>query len=210
MHEPVVTLTDYGLTIECWLFAALIMRAKLNPTMDRWWIAFFGFIGAASLLGGTVHAFLPDESTALYRIVWDANLLALGGVSVAVWMLGANLIGSDDVTRAVRAVSYVLLAAYVLVVAFVSNKFLVAIGMYLPATVFLTVAMAVANSRDTHRRWRIGLAGMALTYVAAAVQQIGVDIHPVYFDHNAFYHAIQAVALYLLFRAQAAHARVDR
>jgi hypothetical protein len=210
VNEPVVTLTDYGLTIECWLFAALIMKAKLDPAMDRLWIAFFGFIGAASLLGGTVHAFLPDESTTLFAIVWDANLIALGCVSVAVWMLGATLLRSDEIKTLVRIASYALFVFYVLIVVFISNRFLVAIGMYLPATVFLTVAMAMAHSREPKRGWRVGLIGLALTYAAAVVQQAKIAIHPVWFDHNALYHAIQAVALYLLFRAQRASARLGR
>jgi hypothetical protein len=31
------------------------------------------------------------------------------------------------------------------------------------------------------------------------LQQAGVSIHPVYFDHNAVYHVVQAVAVVLLY-----------
>jgi hypothetical protein len=31
------------------------------------------------------------------------------------------------------------------------------------------------------------------------LQQAGVAVHPVYFDHNAVYHLVQAVALVLLY-----------
>lgn len=40
---------------------------------------------------------------------------------------------------------------------------------------------------------------LALTAIAAALQQLGVGLHPEYFNHNAFYHAIQAFALWLLY-----------
>ena len=40
---------------------------------------------------------------------------------------------------------------------------------------------------------------MVLTLVAAVVQQRKISLHPVYFNHNAFYHAIQAVALVLIY-----------
>jgi hypothetical protein len=36
--------------------------------------------------------------------------------------------------------------------------------------------------------------------LGAAGQQAGVALHPVHFDHNAVYHVVQAVALYLLYR----------
>jgi hypothetical protein len=39
-----------------------------------------------------------------------------------------------------------------------------------------------------------------LTFVAAAVQYTRVDPHPVYVNHNALYHVIQAVALLLIYR----------
>jgi Family of unknown function (DUF6962) len=42
-------------------------------------------------------------------------------------------------------------------------------------------------------------AGVVLSFVAAACQQLGIAVHPIYFDHNAVYHAIQALALALIF-----------
>ena len=208
MLEPAVTLTDFGLTIECWLFAALIMRAG-TTTVSRWWTAFFAFIGSASLVGGTVHGFLPDESTVLYRVVWDANLLMIGVTAVATWNLGAILSGSATLTRWIPKLALVLLAVFAAVVVFVSNQFLVAIAMYLPATVFLLVAMVMAHARDPKRGWVVGIIGLVLTFAAAAVQQLKIVLHPVYFDHNAFFHAIQAVALLLLWLAQSRASRAS-
>lgn len=207
MHEPAVTLTDYGLTLECWLFAALIAKSAPKQPVKRLWIAFFFFVGLASLLGGTVHGFLPDQSSLWHDIVWKSSLTAIGCTAAASWMLGAHLTGSASLTRWMPRIAAVLLVAYAGIVAVVSHRFLVAIAMYLPATVFLTIAMVMAHLREPKRGWAAGIIGLALTYAAAAVQQVKVAVHPVYFDHNALYHAIQAVALYLLFLAQS---RVNR
>jgi hypothetical protein len=201
MLEPAVTLTDYGLTIECWLFAVLILRAK-QTELSRWWTLFFVSIGTASLLGGTVHGFLPDTSVLASRIVWNANLIAIGCTALATWILGALLTESVTLRQWVPRIATVLLAAFIVVVVFVSNRFVVAIAMYLPATLFLTVTMVMAHIATPGRGWAVGIVGLALTYAAAAVQQLKFGLHPVYFDHNAFFHAIQAVALYLLFLAQ--------
>lgn len=203
MLEPAVTLTDYGLAIECWLFAALIARARPTAAFGRWWIAFFAFIGTASLLGGTVHGFFPDNASVPHIILWDANLIAIGCTAVATWNLGALLTNSASLKRWMPVIALGVLAPYVAIVVFVSSRFLVAIAMYLPATVFLMAAMVMAHVRDSKRGWAVGILGLALTFVAAAVQQLKVVLHPVYFDHNAFFHAIQAVALLLLFLAQA-------
>lgn len=206
MLEPAVTLTDYGLTIECWLLAWFVMKTN-RTALASWWVAFFGFIGLASLIGGTVHGFFPDESTTLYSILWDANMIAIGCTAVAIWNLGALLTGSETLARWMSRIAFALLALYAGIVVFVSNRFLVAIGMYLPAVIFLTVTMSMTHARDPKRGWSIGIVGLALTFVAAAVQQLKVALHPVYFDHNASYHAIQGLALYLIFLAQSRASR---
>jgi hypothetical protein len=206
MLEPAVTLTDYGLTIECWLLATLIARQPATD-MRRWWVIFFANIGAASLLGGTVHGFLPDDSALMHQTLWDMNLLAIGGTAVATWNLAALLTKSDAIKRTMPRVAWALAGIYAAVVMFVSNKFLVAIAMYLPATVFLTITMSISCVRDRQRGWEPGIVGLLLTFAAAAVQQLKVVVHPVYFDHNALYHAIQALALFLLYYAQKKVAR---
>ena len=45
-----------------------------------------------------------------------------------------------------------------------------------------------------------GAWGLGLTFVAAAVQQGRVGLHPRYFNHNALYHLIQGAGLFLVFR----------
>src|SRR5205823_6043329 len=45
----------------------------------------------------------------------------------------------------------------------------------------------------------IGVAGLGLIFIAAAAQQARIALHPRYFNHNALYHLIQALALWLLF-----------
>jgi hypothetical protein len=40
---------------------------------------------------------------------------------------------------------------------------------------------------------------MVLTLVAAVVQQRRIALHPAYFNHNALYHAIQAIALGMIY-----------
>jgi hypothetical protein len=77
----------------------------------------------------------------------------------------------------------------------------VAVAGYLPAAVFLLAGFLRAALHE--RVWWAGLGAwaLALTFVAAAIQQLRVALHPVYFNHNAFYHLVQAVALALLFMA---------
>jgi hypothetical protein len=47
----------------------------------------------------------------------------------------------------------------------------------------------------------IGTIGMLLTLVAAGVQHFRISLHPHYFNHNAFYHLLQGIALFMIFVA---------
>lgn len=193
MKEPDVTLTDYALALECAVFCVLLIRGgPWTQSLRRWWTFFFASAGTAALIGGTVHGFLPGNAA-----LWTATLLTLGAASLAAWMIGAQLLNLPGVRRA----AVVLLVIYAGVVLFVRQEFLVAIAMYLPATVFLLVAMVQVHRATREREVAIGIWGLALTFVAAAVQQLKVGVHPVYFNHNALYHLIQFVALWLLFIA---------
>lgn len=59
--------------------------------------------------------------------------------------------------------------------------------------------LCVTYARERERHVLVAVLGLPLTFVAAAVQQAGVALHPTYFDHNALYHLVQAVALWLFF-----------
>ncbi|HUF13368.1 MAG TPA: hypothetical protein VMN78_09730 [Longimicrobiales bacterium] len=200
MTDPDVTLTDYAIALECAVFCVLAMRwAEARPGVRRWWLTMFASIAAGALFGGTVHGFFLDPDTAGYAILWPATLLALGVTSTAMWFIGARLQLREPVATWVRRAAVAQLLAYAAIVLFVDRRFVVAIATYLPATVFLIVVMTLAYRRARSRPAACAVVGLALTFVAAAVQQLGIAIHPVYFDHNALYHVIQGVALLLIF-----------
>ncbi|HWR88215.1 MAG TPA: hypothetical protein VN277_07340, partial [Acidiferrobacterales bacterium] len=92
-----------------------------------------------------------------------------------------------------------LLALYVAVVVAGYRPFGLAVAAYAPATLFLLAAFVVRLRQEHARHWRLGIGGLVLTAVAAAIQQLGIGLHPVHFNHNALYHVIQALALWMLY-----------
>lgn len=79
------------------------------------------------------------------------------------------------------------------------RDFGLAIVAYSPAMLFLLSAFVRRLQKEPARYWLPGIAGLVLTAIAAAIQQLGAGLHPEYFNHNARYHAIQALALWLLY-----------
>jgi hypothetical protein len=198
--EPDVALTDYGLAIECMVLAGLIYAygAQGNALRFRF-IAFFIALGVAALIGGTFHGFFGNQSPLGLTVLWPATLVAIGMAALALWSIGATLIFSERVANWVLWGALFAFGVYVLLILFSSRAFWIAIINYIPAAIFLFVALLVMYSRNGMRYLLVGVGGIVLTFIAATVQYTGISIHPRYFNHNALYHLIQAVALFLIY-----------
>jgi len=198
--EPGVTLTDYGLSLESALFAYLLYREgdRRNP-LRNWFALFFGSLGLAAWIGGSVHGFFQDEGTPEYAVLWSATLLAIGVTTLAAWVIGARIQFSEKIGKWITVVAVMEFLGYCIVVLSDTRAFWIAIADYLPAAVFLLMVFILAYKRTRERQPAIGSTGLTLTFIASWVQRRGIALHPSYFDHNAFYHLIQAAALFLIF-----------
>ena len=202
MTEPDVTLTDYGLAIECTVLALLLHfygdpRASLRP----WFTFFFVSIAAAALGGGTVHGFFSATETLGYRILWPLTLIAAGLTTLATWVIGAKLWFREKLARFIGLLAVCEFAVYATMILFFTQSFWLVVVNYLPASFFLLTIFHLLHSRMGTRELRAGFVGLILTFVAAAVQVGGIRLHPIYFSHNALYHVVQALALLMIFRS---------
>ncbi len=200
MTEPDVTLTDYALALECTLFAFLLLSCRGSSAGLRpWFVVFFGSVAAASVCGGTVHGFFLDRETWGYAVLWRAMFLAVGVTALASWVLGARLLSSPRVARWITLAALVAFLVYSVIVLSRATEFWIALLMVFPAHVFLAAAFVRAYLRERHRSLRLAVCGFGLSFLASVLQQLGVGIHPSLFNHNALYHVLQAIALFLFF-----------
>jgi len=198
--EPDVTLTDWGLAVECSVFAWLLLRQKGTRRPVHWALVGFFSAGAlASLLGGIAHGFFGDKNSAGYGIVWPLTLIAIGLVALAGWHIGGSLLFRSATARWLSLAAVVQFIVYATTVWLGARAYGVAILNYLTAAIFLLVAFAVVYRRERAKPALMGVAGLGLMFIAAGLQQCRVALHPAYFNHNALYHALQAIALWMLF-----------
>ena len=197
MHEPAVVLTDYLLAVECAAFAVVLARRSV----DGAWVAVFAATSVASVLGGTVHGFFPGPDDTAGGLLWAMTLLCVGVTAAALGRAAVGVGWGIDRARRMNTWLGVAVGAYAAVVLFVSREFVVAIAAYLPAALFLMFVFARNRSRGRPAGAAPAILGVLIALGGAAAQRAGIGLHPDYFDHNALYHVVQAVALYLLFRA---------
>lgn len=199
MTDPDVTLTDYGLAILCAAFVWRLWRDHRLGLPGRWLRLFFAGVCLGALAGGTVHGFFALEGTPAHDVLWPATLLAIGLAAFAAWGLGARIVLGDGLARGLIGLAGLAFVIYAAIVLSGYQEFQVAILDYLPATIFLLLAVLIADRRHPRTGFRLAAGGLALSFVAAALQQLRIGLHPVWFDHNALYHVIDAVALTLFF-----------
>jgi hypothetical protein len=191
--EPATLATDYVLGAFTATLGWKLYAAGGGPR--RWWATAFAATAVAAIAGGTVHGFRlvmpPQLTTALWLLTLEALLVA--GLSIV----------AATFCRAVpiAAVAY---AGYAVWVA-VHPRFIFAIVGYGTALALLATVhvRAWVATRSAASRWI--LQGVAVSVVAAVVQQSGWGPHP-HFNHNDLYHVVQAVAVWSLFKGAQADA----
>ena len=201
MTEPDVTLTDYLLAVECAVFSALLLRAPRASAFRAPFALFFAASAAAALAGGTVHGFFLHHTSRVAVFLWRAALLALGVAAYCGWTIGGRLLFSPAGAARVQLAAALALLAYGILIVTTIDRFWVAIANYAPAVLLLFLGFAAAYRRERRRPLAVGMAGLSLTIAAALVQRFEVALHPVFFNHNALYHLIQAAAFLLVFSA---------
>jgi hypothetical protein len=193
------------------LLAWLLSRQPSNGREVRSpFIVFFVATGIASLLGGTVHGFFLAEDSRAGVVLWRAALITIGLAAWSGWAIGGRLIVAPRAARMIALVAAVESMAYAVVILAVDDRFWIAIANYLPAALFLTVALTILYRATRRAAVAIGVAGMVATVVAAAIQHYQVAVHPVYFNHNALYHVVQGTALIMIFWSARSIVRADK
>jgi hypothetical protein len=200
MTEPDVSLTDFALALESAAFVAMLWRGHCHSVgRASWFLLYFASAALASLCGGLVHGFFLDSGTLGHAVFWTATLLAIGINAFAAWAIGARLLLSQPVARWIITVALLLFVVYVGFVFLGADTFRVAIWVGLPAALFLLASLWHMHRSQRRAGALVAAAGIGVTLAAMLVQQIGLGLHPTYFNHNAAAHVVQAVALGLFF-----------
>jgi hypothetical protein len=199
IHDPDVVLTDLGLA----LLGAWLARRLAGPgrggALGLAPAVLMAGLASAAFWGAVFHAFFPrDTETWPGFIAWIPVSLSIVVAASALLDVGLRGLAPGLREGRRRGVVMVYAVAFAAVVLLVDESFGSIVRFYVPA---LLVALAAAAARAIRERggWTPVAGGLALSAGAALLQQLEVALHPVYFDHNAVYHVVQAAALVLLY-----------
>lgn len=199
IHEPMTMLTDYALAVLGVLFGwRLVVSGRAAREWSRsLWGGCFLAMALAAVAGGTAHGFAPWLGGVEASWIWKLTVFALG-------FAGAAMLAAAVIARIGGAARTALLAAVVVKLAFyvawmtVHDDYRFVIYDYAASMLgVLALAGWPGGGRPAGAGWIA--AGIAVSFVAAGVQQSGLALHR-HFNHNDLYHVIQMAGLYLLYR----------
>jgi hypothetical protein len=199
MTEPYVTLTDYGLSIECLTFLVFLVRLRSTRRLRLWFLVFFSSLAASSFIGGTVHGFFAQPSSAGGRVLWPMTMVGIGVTALAGIQIAKGLLWAERNATITDAIIYAAFCIYCGVVLFVDASFLVAILGYLPAILLLAWALMKEYLRSGHRRFLTGFLGLLVILFGSVIQQIRILDSSHYVNRNVLYHIFQGIGLFMLF-----------
>jgi hypothetical protein len=200
IHEPDVVFTDLGLAVLAAYLGRRLWTASRQSELPRAGAVLMGALASAALWGAIFHAFFPEETaTPLGFLAWLPVALSILIAAAIMLELGLRILVPRLPPRVRRSIVAIYAVAFAVVLLLVDESFTSIVRFYLPALLLLLIAAGQQAARSRSVGWTLIASGLVMSAGAAFLQQTGVSIHPVYFDHNAVYHVLQGIALVFLY-----------
>jgi hypothetical protein len=193
-------LTDYVLAGVASVLARGLVRAGDSRATRSWALAFLA-AAASALVGGSVHGFGFAMPPPLQQALRVGTVMGVGvvGTSLLAGVVFAS-VRPGPVRRWLLGLCAAKLAFYLAWVAY-HPQFRYAAYDSLPSVLLVLGFLVRWRGRGGPPEATQGAAGLGLSIAGAVLQQAGLGVHPVWFNHNDLYHVIQAAALVLIARA---------
>jgi hypothetical protein len=198
IYEPMTTLTDYLLTLLALVFARSLWQSapRSGGIARRWWAIAFVASALAAFTGGTFHGFAPRLPASAKAILWKLTMIGTGLTSFCM-LMGTLYASASGRWRLFGALLIAAKSGIYLHWLSRENDFKFVIYDY--ASAMLAVLLVQLRGYRTQAPARYITQGIGISVLAAAAQQIGINLHT-HFNKNDLYHVIQALGLFALYR----------
>ncbi|MEE2822540.1 MAG: hypothetical protein VYA53_06105 [Acidobacteriota bacterium] len=197
--EPTTMATDYMLGILClmWGWKTRRLTSQRCAAQSLWTRAFFA-TGVAALLGGTVHGFTLILQEPWITGLWNGALYLTGFASFFMLASVVLLYLPRTIGRLSLVLCVLKLGTY-LVWVFNDQDFRFVVYDYGSSLLIILgfQLFSLYKRQSILAGWIAS--GVLLSFIGAAIQQSGFSLHT-HFNHNDFFHVIQACAFYFFYR----------
>jgi hypothetical protein len=199
IHDPDVVFTDLGLAF-LGAFLSLRLRTRDPGQFSGAGAALMAGLASAAFWGAVFHGFFPAETeTTGGFVAWIPVVLSIIVAAGAMLNLALRLLTPSLPFSGRRIILVTYTLSFLAVVLLVDESFTSIVRFYVPVLLLFLMGAARQALGDRRSGWGLVTGGLLLSVAAAVLQQAQVVIHPDYFDHNALYHVVQAIALLVLY-----------
>jgi hypothetical protein len=200
VRDPDVAFTDLGLALLGGYLGWRLWNAPGPRMLLRTGALLMGGLASAALWGAVFHAFFPaGTATPAGFLVWIPVALSIVMAASVMLELSLRLLVARIQSGVRRSIVATYAVVFAVVVLLVHESFSSIVYFYTPALVLLLIAAGQQALRSRDAGWTLIAIGLIMSASAAMLQLAKVAVHPVYFDHNAVYHVVQAIALVFLY-----------
>jgi hypothetical protein len=198
LTEPSTLVTDYLLGTLTAVLAWRLATIGSGDKAARSWAAALGATAVASFAGGTYHGFGLAIGAEASANLWKSATLAMGvaSFSLATSAIFASFKGPTRGTLFVAAAAKFGVYSWWML----SHDAFAYVILEYGSTLLFLLGLLAANllrGESGHRAYIAG--GVAISVVAALIQQSGVQLHR-HFNHNDLMHVVQLGAVWLLYQ----------
>ena len=199
VNDPDVVITDLGLALLGGYFGWRLWSKPGQGKRLRAAALIMAGLASAAFWGALFHALFPSgTATRPGLLAWAPVVLSIVVAAVAMLRLAGLLLVPQLTPALIRLVTIGYAVSFIVFALLIDDSYTSVVYFYVPALLLL-LSGAFRLAIRGHRGWLLVATGLLVSLMAAILQQLRVRIHPVYFDHNAVYHLVQATALVLLY-----------
>lgn len=204
--EPVTTITDLILAVECFLLGHLLFWSDSRHFIRSWALVLL-FLGFAALFGAVAHGAAPYmENLPWLLITWPATIFAIVSASVFLHVAWVEeffpqfkkilfvLVGIVSVFFFLHVFGYLTILNPS---GFLS--FTVAIYSYAPAILIHLVLNFQRYLKARRLSYSLVCFGILLTVLGTLIQMFKIAPHE-HFNHNDLYHVIQMLSIFVIYK----------
>lgn len=200
IYEPMTALTDLFIALLGVYFARELHEWYGVRFMNTHWHWSYGFVLLAlgGLLGAISHGFGPHFPVIVRVAVWKMTLFSIGFAGFFLVMATLYHLFPFHTVQWLRWIPVILLTGYLFVVSR-DDRFINAVIFYVPAMLFILLAMLYSKYSLNNPGAGWIAVGIIISFVAAGIQVSGFDLHR-HFNHNDLYHVVQMAGMYYIYR----------
>lgn len=193
--EPFTWLTNWLVAAFCLGFSRILFNDKLADAPQKFWAIFFGFIGLASITGGTAHGFINYVGQNFHYAAWILTGLAVFAAELAT----IQLIENEKLRSVIRIIAYTQLLLFVSSIMYFQNFNSVRINSAVGLLAVVMPFSLIHYIKNRDRRSALIIIGILSNLLPGFVHAFRISFNE-WFNFNDISHIIMIFCFYIMYR----------